>query len=138
VERARAGGIEDDTRLLGFTSPGLLERLYLMAGCVVVPTLYEGFGLPVIEAMGRGTPVVCSDIPVLREVAGDAALRFDPRRPSTIADAILAVLEDGERARGLIAAGRHRVRRYTWERSARETLASYRCALSSAAGPSGR
>jgi glycosyltransferase involved in cell wall biosynthesis len=122
-------GLDSDTRLLGFAASGTLERLYVMAGCVVVPTLYEGFGLPVIEAMGRGTPVVCSDIPVLREVAGDAAMRFDPRRPAAIAEAIMAVLEDRGLARRLAEAGLEHARHFTWQHSALETLATYRRAL---------
>ena len=66
-------------RLLGSLAAAELEGLYRLADCVVLPSLYEGFGLPVLEAMARGVPVACSDIPALREVAGDAALPFSPR-----------------------------------------------------------
>ena len=82
--RARAAGLEEDVRLLGFQPPDALEGLYRLAAAAAFPTLYEGFGLPVLEAMSRGIPVVCSDIPPVREVAGDAALHFapEPRRAS--------------------------------------------------------
>ena len=78
--RRSAAGVTRDVRLLGFRPPEELEGLYRVAACVVLPSLYEGFGLPVLEAMARGIPVACSDIPALREVAGDAALRFPPTR----------------------------------------------------------
>ena len=84
-----------------------LESLYALADCLVLPTLHEGFGLPVLEAMARGVPVVCSDLPVLREVAGSAALYFDPRVPGKIAPTIAKLIGEAEARR---AASRVRAR----------------------------
>ena len=86
--QALALGLEADARFLGWVPTGELEDLYAVASCFVFPSLYEGFGLPVLEAMARGVPVACSDRGSLREVAGDAACLFDPDRPAAIAGAI--------------------------------------------------
>jgi glycosyltransferase involved in cell wall biosynthesis len=103
-----------------------LDELYARAGVVVVPSLYEGFGLPVLEAMARGVPVVASNRSSLPEVAGDAALLVDPEDHRALRAAIQQALQDGER---LGAAGRERARRFTWERTAQLTVESYRRAL---------
>src|SRR5262249_39173143 len=91
-----------------------LEGLYALATAFVSPSLAEGFGLPVLEAMARGVPVACSDATSLPEVAGDAALLFDPHDPQAIADALRRI--PGEAAR-LRAAGLARVAEFTWERT---------------------
>ena len=119
-------GIADDVRLLGWVSDAELEGLYAAAALFVLPSLYEGFGLPVLEAMARGVPVACSDRGSLREVAGDAALVFDPERPADIASAITRILADPALADRLRAAGREQAARFTWQHSAELTLASYR------------
>jgi glycosyltransferase involved in cell wall biosynthesis len=129
-ERACALGIEDDVRFLGWVSAADLEGLYALAACFVFPSLYEGFGLPVLEAMARGVPVACSDRAALREVAGSAALVFDPEDPRSIADAVTRLLDDPAEAEGLRAAGREQAARFTWEATARGVLESYRRALS--------
>jgi glycosyltransferase involved in cell wall biosynthesis len=123
--RARELGVEDDVRLLGFCSDDLLEGLYATADVFLFPTFYEGFGLPALEAMVRGVPVVCSDIPALREVAGDAGVMFDPRDTAAIAAAIERVLGDGALRERLRAAGRSRAEAFSWERAGRLTLESY-------------
>jgi glycosyltransferase involved in cell wall biosynthesis len=87
--------------------------------------LYEGFGLPVLEAMARGVPVACSDASSLPEIAGDAALLFDPHDLGAIAAATTRVLEDTELRDRLRAQGLRRAQGFTWRRTARETLASY-------------
>ena len=93
-------GLETDVRFLGWVSADELEGLYARASCFVFPSLYEGFGLPVLEAMARGVPVACSDRGSLAEVpAGNAALVFDPESPQAIADAIERLLVDRGRAR---------------------------------------
>lgn len=133
-ERASALGLAADTRLLGYQSAAVLEGLYRLARCVVVPSLYEGFGFPVLEAMRRAIPVACSDIPALREVAHDAALRFSPVRAADMAAAIERLLSDQALARDLAEAGRERATRFTWERTAEATLRSYERVLAGA-GP---
>jgi glycosyltransferase involved in cell wall biosynthesis len=124
--RAAALGIEGDVRFLGWVGDGQMEGLYAAADAFVFPSLSEGFGLPVLEAMARGVPVACSNRPPLTEVAGDAALLFDPTSPRTIAGAIAALLgDDAVRAR-LRTAGPEHAARFTWAATAQATLRSYR------------
>jgi glycosyltransferase involved in cell wall biosynthesis len=111
----------------------LLDGLYRAAECLVFPSLAEGFGLPVLEAMARGTPVACSDRTALPEVAGEAALYFDPLDTEAIARAIEALLRDEDLRRRLRAAGLEQARKFSWQRAAEETLASYERALAGAA-----
>jgi glycosyltransferase involved in cell wall biosynthesis len=131
--RARERGVEGDVRFPAWVSGEELEGLWALASAFVFPSLYEGFGLPVLEAMARGVPVACSNASSLGEVAGDAALLFDPRRESEIAAAMLRVMDDPRLAAQLAGRGRERAGRFTWERAARLTLESYARALGSAA-----
>ncbi len=128
-ERAQAAGVADDVRLLGSCATGELDELYALADCLVLPTLHEGFGLPVLEAMARSLPVACSDIAALREVAGPAAVYFDPRRPDQVAGAIAQLLDDRALAARLVALGAERAMGFSWDAAAAGTLASYRAAL---------
>jgi glycosyltransferase involved in cell wall biosynthesis len=128
-EHAKARGLEDDVRFPAWVSAGQLEGLWALARAFVYPSLYEGFGLPVLEAMARGVPVACSDASSLPEVAGDAALLFDPHRPAQIAAAIGRLLTDASMRERLGELGRLRASEFTWERSARLTLESYARAL---------
>jgi glycosyltransferase involved in cell wall biosynthesis len=130
---AAALGVTDDVRFLGWVSAAELEGLYAAAAAFVFPTLAEGFGLPVLEAMARGAAVACSDIPVLREVAGSDALFFDPHSEAGIAAAIGRLLDDEALARRLRAAGPGRAAQFSWRRAAEQTLASYRRAASASA-----
>ncbi|HEU0316901.1 MAG TPA: glycosyltransferase family 1 protein, partial [Solirubrobacteraceae bacterium] len=123
--RAAAVGVADDVRFLSWLQEDELEGLWAVSDAFVFPSLYEGFGLPVLEAMARGVPVACSDRSSLPEVAGGAALLFDPERETEIAGAIERLLADAGLARDLRAAGRARAAHYTWERTARQTLAVY-------------
>jgi glycosyltransferase involved in cell wall biosynthesis len=106
-----------------------LEGLYALADAVVFPSLYEGFGLPVLEAMARGVPVACSNRSSLPEVAGDAALLFDPDDVQAIRLAIERLLHDRELASRLRGAGPARAATFTWRRTAELTAASYERAL---------
>jgi glycosyltransferase involved in cell wall biosynthesis len=127
--RACALGLGADVRLLGWVDASELEGLYGAAACFVFPSLLEGFGLPVLEAMARGVPVACSGRGSLGEVAGDAALRFDPESEPAIAQAIERLLTDGAESERLRAAGRARAARFSWAATAAGTLASYERAL---------
>ena len=122
-------GIEDRVHFPGWVSIGQLEGLYSAAACFVLPSFMEGFGLPLLEAMRRGVPVACSNVSSLPEVAGDAALYFDPHRPDEIAGAIERLVGDEAFARLMIERGYERCRLFSWERTATETLASYRRAI---------
>jgi glycosyltransferase involved in cell wall biosynthesis len=128
--------VSTNVRLLGALSTGALDSLYALAGCVALPTLHEGFGLPVLEAMARSLPVACSDIPALREVGSDAALYFDPRAPAEIARSIQSLLEDTALAESLRAGGRRRAAVFSWEAAAAGTLACYRRVLARPTGGS--
>ena len=132
---ADRAGVAADVRWLGWTPEADVEGLFALAGAFVVPSLYEGFGLPVLEAMARGVPVACSDRASLPEVAGDAALLFDPERPEQIAAAIERLLGDPAEAARLREAGRARAAQFTWARTADLTLASYERALAAAPPP---
>jgi glycosyltransferase involved in cell wall biosynthesis len=108
-----------------------LEGLYRLAAGAVFPSLYEGFGLPVLEAMARGVPVACSNRSSLPEVAGEAALVFDPEDVEAIGSALERLLTDAALAERLRAAGREQAALFTWERTAELTVDSYRRALGS-------
>jgi glycosyltransferase involved in cell wall biosynthesis len=118
-------GVGGRVRFPGYVSDAELERLWLLASCAAFPTLAEGFGLPVLEAMARGVPTACSDIPVLREVGGDVPLYFDPSEPSAAARAVAAVLGDLDRGRK----GVKRAARFSWPDAARGTMEAYERAL---------
>jgi glycosyltransferase involved in cell wall biosynthesis len=107
----------------------LLSALYANAAALVYPSLCEGFGMPPLEAMALGCPVVCSGISSLPEVVGDAAELFDPADVDSIAHALENVLFSSERADGLREAGKQRVRAFSWRRCATETHAIYRSLL---------
>jgi glycosyltransferase involved in cell wall biosynthesis len=117
----------------GFVSQEDLNALYSAATVFAFPSLAEGFGLPVLEAMARGVPVACSNASSLPEVAGDAALLFDPREETAIAAAVRRVLASSTEVDRLRARGFVRAKEFTWERTARATLACYTRALSARA-----
>ena len=128
-QRAQELNLGQDVRFMGWVSHKELEGLWAIADAFVYPSLYEGFGLPVLEAMARGVPVACANASSLPEVAGDAALLFDPQSEAQIADTIQRLLSDPELAIRLQQAGAVQAAKFTWERTAELTLQSYERAL---------
>src|SRR5439155_25225552 len=122
-------GLESRVRFVDWVSEDELEALYRASSCFVLPSLIEGFGLPVLEAMARRVPVACSNRPALPEVAGDAALFFDPEDHSAIAACIRRLLGESALATELVERGVERVRSFSWRRTAEATLASYHRAI---------
>jgi len=118
--------LRNRVRFAGFVEDDLLPDLYRGALLFVYPSLYEGFGLPVLEAMACGTPVITSNCTSLPEVAGDAALLVDPTRPEALAAAMTSIIYDGGLCQGLRAKGIARARAFTWNAVAEQTVAIYR------------
>ncbi|MGZ4109427.1 MAG: glycosyltransferase family 4 protein [Actinomycetota bacterium] len=110
----------------GFLAAGDLDAVYRGASMFVYPSVYEGFGLPVVEAMARGVPTVTSNTSSLPEVVGDAAITVDPASVDAIADAIRTVATDESTSARLADAGRRRAASFTWDETARLTLDAYR------------
>jgi glycosyltransferase involved in cell wall biosynthesis len=117
-------------RNVGWVSDAELATLYRQAMALVYPSEYEGFGLPIVEAMASGTPVIAADTPSSREAAGDAALYASPSDPKSLAERIQAVLGQPELRDRLRTLGFENVRERCWERTAEETFASIRRSLS--------
>jgi glycosyltransferase involved in cell wall biosynthesis len=109
--------VDKHVRYLGFQPHETLAAIYRLARAFVFPSLYEGFGLPPLEAMACGTPVVVSNVSSLPEVAGGAAVLVDPYDPASIADGIVRAVADEETRRALVARGLARAREFSWERS---------------------
>lgn len=114
---------------LDYLSDELVALFYSKADAFVYPSHYEGFGLPVLEAMTLGTPVITSNTSSLPEVAGDAALLIDPDDSTSLADAILKVISESQLREKLISKGKERAKLYSWERTAKETLKAYKSLL---------
>ncbi len=112
-------------RFLGYVPDDMLAVLYRLAGVFAFPSLYEGFGLPPLEAMASGTPVVTSNVSSLPEVVGDAAVLIDPHDPDAIADGLRRVLTDPALREDLRARGLARAREYSWDRSIRRVREIY-------------
>jgi len=142
VIKAKEIGIDDRLVVAGFVPNEDLAILYKLAEMFVFPSLSEGFGLPGIEAMAAGCPVVCSDIPVFKEVYGDAAVYFDPKKPREIAKAIELIINNsparqalpgeagGELRIQLERKGFEQVKKYSWQKLAAQTLHVYKSATS--------
>jgi glycosyltransferase involved in cell wall biosynthesis len=114
---------------LDYLSDELVALFYSQADAFVYPSHYEGFGLPVLEAMTLGTPVITSNTSSLPEVAGEAALLVDPDDSTSLADAIVKVISDSHLRAELIGKGKERAKLYSWERTAQETLKAYKSLL---------
>jgi glycosyltransferase involved in cell wall biosynthesis len=122
--------LPEGAKAVGWVPDGDLPALVAGARVLVQPSFAEGFGLPVIEAQAAGTPVACSDLPALREAAGDAAVFFDPHDVSSIAEALGALLGDEEKKDFLRKRGRERAAQFTWEAVAAHTAGIYESVLS--------
>jgi glycosyltransferase involved in cell wall biosynthesis len=125
-------GLSDRLKMTGFVGDDELRALYSGARLYACPSLYEGFGFTVLEAMACGTPVVCSTETSLPEVAGGAAWYANPRVPEEFGDALFRVFTDPTLRMSLIAKGAENLKRFCWERAAAQTLAVYEFALGSA------
>lgn len=123
---AREAGVADRVAMTGWLDDRQLEALYATARCMALPTLAEGFGLPILESAVRGVPVAASDIPVLREVGGNAVAYFDPHSPTAVASTISLLLRDSTERDRLIDAARLRVDQFSWDAAARATADVYR------------
>lgn len=122
VEREKARKL---VKLIGRVSDKELGVLYGSSEAFILPTLSEGFGLPGLEAMAAGTAVLCSDIGVLREIYGEAALYFDPADPRDIKDKLESFLVNPQLRSDLVKKGRKKVKHYSWHRMAEETFKAY-------------
>ena len=118
-------GIRECTTFLPYVSQPLLPRVYAAADLLVMPSTVEGFGLPVLEAMACGTPVVASSTASLPEVAGDAAIYFDPASPEELALQIERVVDSPELQASLRNKGMQRAKQFTWRQSARQHIELY-------------
>ena len=124
-----AAGVRQEVRFFGFVPHRTLAALYRMASVFAFPSLYEGFGLPPLEAMACGTPVVTSRLSSLPEVVGDAAILIDPYDVGAITDGLRAALDDGPLRASLIEKGYARASTFSWERSVAAVHAGYMKAL---------
>ena len=115
-------GLDAHVRFTGYARVHDIPALYSGAACYVLPSLNEGFGFPALEAQACETPLVCARTSSLPEVAGDGALYFDPFDVEDMAGAIEHVLEEPERRSELVEKGRANIKRFSWEKTARETL----------------
>ncbi len=126
---ADALGIAEQVVFTGFVDEPGLRVLYSAARVYACPSFYEGFGFTVLEAMACGTPVVCSSATSLPEVAGKAALYFDPHNPEQMAGQVLRIFSDAALRASLVERGRLNLQRFNWADTARQTLAAYHHAL---------
>jgi glycosyltransferase involved in cell wall biosynthesis len=118
-------GLESAVRFTGYVPDDHLRHLYSAADVLVLPSFYEGFGLPVLESMACGTPVIASDAGALAEVVSDAGLLFDPHSSEALAGVLGRMLSDDALRRDLAARGKVRAEQFTWEASARAALAAF-------------
>jgi glycosyltransferase involved in cell wall biosynthesis len=123
--------VADRVRFPGWLSDAELDGLYALAQVFALPSLIEGFGIPVLEAMARGVPVACANVSALPEVAGDAALLFDPERQQEVTAAVRRLLDDRALAERLVLRGHERVASFSWRRTGQASLAGYRRAIAS-------
>jgi glycosyltransferase involved in cell wall biosynthesis len=128
-ELARSERVADSVLFLGHVPQSRMAAVYASAAVLIYPSLEESFGLPVLEAMSAGVPVIASDRTAVREVVDDAGLLVDATDASVVADALARVLIDDDLRRSLVERGQARAATFTWQRTAEETAASYGAAL---------
>jgi glycosyltransferase involved in cell wall biosynthesis len=129
LQLVKSLGLDDHVRFVDYVGPVDLPRWYTDADLFAFPSVYEGFGLPVLEAMACGLPVVTTDSSSLRELAVDAALLVEPGSPEALEDAMRRILEDRSLRDRLRAKGLERAARYSWEATARETARVYEAVI---------
>jgi glycosyltransferase involved in cell wall biosynthesis len=122
LEAPQKFGVSDRVRFLDFVSDEDLMALYIEAACFVLPSLYEGFGLPILEAMKYGCPVITSNVSSMPEAGGDAALYVDPENVDDIARNIEKLLNDQKLRSDLIEKGYKQIKKFSWEKTAKQTL----------------
>lgn len=127
--KAETLGISRHLFFTGYLTDNQLADLYAAAALFIYPSLYEGFGLPVLEAMASGIPVLTSCVSSMPEVAGKAALLVNPHDPASIATGIVTVLTDSALAERMIARGLERALQFSWEKTAAETFEAYEQAI---------
>ncbi|MCL5090397.1 MAG: glycosyltransferase family 4 protein [Patescibacteria group bacterium] len=125
LQGKQSAKLEDRAKVLGLVEKEELACLYSGAKAFVYPSLYEGFGLPILEAMSCGCPVITSNIGSMKEIAGDAALFFDPEKPEEIAEAMSKVSRNDKTRENLILQGFKRAGEFSWEKTALQTLEVY-------------
>jgi glycosyltransferase involved in cell wall biosynthesis len=123
-QKVRQNAMPQPACYVGRVSDGELKSLYEHAACLVFPSSYEGFGLPAVEAMACGCPVVVSRIPALQETCADAAVYVDPQSPADITKQVCALLDDPAREEMMRAKARSRALEFTWARAARQLIAA--------------
>ena len=119
---ARQLDCEDQIFYLGYVDQRFFPGLYRGAACLVFPSLFEGFGIPLVEAMATGCPIACGEVCSIPEVVGEAAVMFDPRNPDSITDAVETILRDPEVGKELAEKGRSRATLFSWEKAASKAL----------------
>jgi glycosyltransferase involved in cell wall biosynthesis len=129
VEKIQTLGIEKDVICPGYVSDRILETLYRKARVFAFPSIHEGFGIPPLEAMARGVPVMACDRSAMPEILGDAAVYADPYDVGEMTRALEQLLSDEELRQRMIQRGKERVKRYSWQTAAHETLDVYRATL---------
>ena len=125
AEKVERSGFSDRIQLLGYVDGADLPSLYFLADVFCFPSLFEGFGLPIVEAMACGCPVMTSTTSCMPEVAGDAGVLVDPLDVEAMGQTLLELLRDPNRRQALSTKGMERANRFSWETCAKETLAVY-------------
>ena len=131
LQRIKTHPLKSLIHLTGYINSAYLSKIYSQALCLLFPSLYEGFGFPILEAMACGTPVITSNISSMPEVAGNAAVLVDPYDVGAIAKAMHNVLTNKDLKESLVKKGLERVKQFSWEKCAEETIRVYEAACNS-------